>query len=66
MSNKGKEVFVYLEIIEKSTGNCLKRFDVTRNSDRSKDMIQSGMNMNLNHVDYRVSRHFSTIKLETI
>ena len=42
----------YLEITEFSTGNVVKRIDVTGKSERTIDKIDDGLNINLNHDKY--------------
>lgn len=42
----------YIEIVEFATGDVIKRLDVTGKSEREIELIDNGVNINLNHNDY--------------
>lgn len=45
-------MYFYIEIKELETAKVIKRLDCTDNSKRSREKIESGMNINLNHEEY--------------
>ncbi len=46
--------YTYLEIKQDSDGECVKRFEVTNQSERSRKLLEDGLNRNLNHNEYSV------------
>lgn len=61
-----KKLFTYLEVKSWDDGGVVKRIDITKNTDRSKDTIESGLNRNLNHDKYYTFSYDSEVFLETI
>lgn len=47
-----KTEYKYIEVKEMISGKVVKRIDVSDRSDRQADVIESGMNRNMNHKDY--------------
>lgn len=59
-------IYKYIEIKSYGNGEVIKRLDVSDKTDRSVDVIDSGMNMNLNHDKYYTFCLDSEKKLEVI
>ncbi len=56
----------YLEIVNDDTNEVVKRLDVTNQSKRQRELIENGMNRNLNHNDYHVNEKETKLTLELI
>lgn len=56
----------YIEIIDKSTKEVVKRLDVTGKSDRSIDRCEMGMNINLNSEKYYTQQNTTENELPII
>ncbi len=44
--------FVYVEVVSFDTDKVVNRIDVTKNSERSRERVENGLNINLNHDKY--------------
>jgi len=53
----------YLDIIDYNTTKCVKRFDVTGQTERQIDKLDRGVNINLNHEQYYTQEHKSNEEL---
>lgn len=61
-----KITYSYIEIKAFENSKVIKRFDVTNTNDKRKDLIEGGMNRNLNHEKYYTFSFDSETKLEKI
>lgn len=58
--------YKYIEIIKYSSGEVVKRIDVSGMSQRNIDRIDSGMNRNMNHAEYYTIEMASEIAIPEI
>jgi len=61
-----KITYSYIEIKSFENSEVVKRIDVTNTNDKRKDLIEGGMNRNLNHDKYYTFSFDSETKLEEI
>jgi len=61
-----EKTFKYIEIIKYSSGEVVKRIDVSGISQRNIDRIDSGMNRNMNHSEYYTIERASEIAIPEI
>lgn len=59
-------MYNYIEIIDKKTSEVVSRMDVTKESERNRERILRGMDINLYHVSLYVKENNSVTKLEEI
>lgn len=50
---KSKPMFTYVEVVERKTNRVIERIDVSGDSDSRQERVQRGLNINLNHREYR-------------
>ena len=63
---KIKKMYKYLEIVEDSTQEVVLRIDVSKQSDRSIEAVEFGMNRNLNHNKFSTFVNEGDIELKII
>ena len=55
----------YIEIVEYATEKVVKRIDVSGKTYRQADLIDAGINRNLNHDEYFTRFKFSDVGMKT-
>ena len=63
---KEKLEFRYIEIKTYGDGGVIKRLDVSGKSDRQIDVVEAGINRNLNHDEYYTTSFDSKVEHDII